>query len=302
MKRALLVALLLAGALAVALLLLARRTTPALALAPEPIPAALSESEPNAVQLSYVELSVSPHRNEQPGATQVFGWITRGDDGRPVEGGTLHLRFEEYSLAEGRAAELHATQRVGSRTHMAQVQDDGGWFLDLPGKCWIQDVEFRPRPEVEGLTFSEHWAGVTAQEARNGVILSEAQHHERSKLVRTIVAIDRPLERDALEVTFAASPGIQARGLVFDARSGEPIPGAQVALRSVGAGALAAITGQDGGFELSGIDPDDLMPENGMVTFLVDAKGHAQSLRKVAWEPGQNCIPAFKVVLEPDSR
>jgi hypothetical protein len=212
------------------------------------------------------------------------------------------LRFEDYSLSEGSAAELHASRRVESRSRMAQVQDDGGWFLDLPGKCWIQDAEFRPRPEVEGLTFSEHWGGVRPQEAGNGVVISETGHNERSKLVRTFVAIDRPLERDALEVTFVASPGIQARGLVFDARSGEPIPGAEVLLKSLRAGALAANTGQDGGFELGGIDPDDLTPENGMVTFLVDAQGHGPSLRKVAWEPGQTCIPAFKVVLEPKSR
>jgi hypothetical protein len=39
-----------------------------------------------------------------------------------------------------------------------------------------------------------------------------------------------------------------------------------------------------------------------MVTFLVAAGDHEHSLRKVAWEPGQACIPAFKVVLEPRSR
>ena len=40
--------------------------------APEPRPIALPESEPSAVQLSYVELAVSPHRNEQPGAASAW--------------------------------------------------------------------------------------------------------------------------------------------------------------------------------------------------------------------------------------
>jgi len=299
MKRALLVALLLATALAATLFFLARRTAPALASVPEPDVAPLPESGPNAVKLSYVELAASPHRSEQPGATQVFGWITRGDDQRPVEGGKLRLWLEDYSMHEGTAVELHATQRVDRGFRMATVQDDGGWYVDLPGRCWIQSVEFTPRPEVESLDFGAFWAG--DQDAGNAVITSETRHNGRSRLVRTIVAIDRPLERDALEVTFAASPGIQARGLVFDGPVAQPIQGADVILLSLRSGELLATTDANGGFELSGIDPDDLTPEHGMLTFRAQAKGYRSEKRQVAWEPGQPCIPAFKVVLVPKS-
>src|SRR6185295_11668605 len=114
MKRALLLIAALAAALAATLFICLHRPTAAIAAVPEPKVPALPEPAASSVKLSYVELAASPHRNEQAGATQVFGWITRADDQQPVAGGTLRLRFEDYSMTEGSAAGLHASARVGS--------------------------------------------------------------------------------------------------------------------------------------------------------------------------------------------
>ncbi len=301
MKRVLLVVLLLAAALAALLLFLARHTKPVIAAAPAIEVPTLPESGPSAVKLTYVELAASPHRNEQPGATQVYGWITRGDDGQPVSGGKIRLRFEDYSLTDATAAEMHATQPVGFGFRVVQVQEDGGWFVDLPGKCWIQGADFTPRKELEP-DLVDYLAADISRKPTDAVILPAQRRFARTTLIPTDVTIDRPLERDALEVTFAASPGIQVRGLVFDARSAQPIAGAQVILKGARSNHIAAGTDANGGFEISGIDPNDLAPEDGMIAFLVLAQDHEKTVRKVAWEPGQACIPAFKVVLEPVSR
>ena len=299
MKRILLIVGALAACLAAVLFFLARRTTPVIAAVPEPTIPALPEPAASSVKLSYVELAASPHRNEQAGATQVFGWLTRGDDQRPVEGGTVRVRIEDYSLTDGSAAELHATRRVASAFRAAKVQDDGGWYIDLPGKCWILDAEFRPRPEAESLMFTEYWGAGMGQDEPGGVSISETKHYEHSRIVRTSVRIDRPLERDALEITFAASPGIEARGLVLDVVGALPVPGASVILTSLSSGPQVATTDGDGGFVMYGIDPSELVPEHGCVEFWIEAKGYRSETRKVAWEPGQVCIPAFKVVLAP---
>lgn len=336
MKRILLILAALAGCLAATLFLVESRTTPVLASGPEPTLPAFAEPAANAVKLSYVELEASPHRTEQPGATQVYGWVTRGDNGQPVRGGRIRLFVEDYSLAEASAAESHATAQRSFSIRWIEVQDDGGWFIDLPGKCWVQGAEFMPRAEGEH-SFAEYFAGdparrmndVTVPPAHqrgfafelyqgstykgeahveyvlgdlargttNVSIVPAAQRGARSRLIRTYATIERALERDALEVAFTASPGIQTHGIVFDARSADPIPGAKVALQLSATNQVVAGTGPDGGFELYGLDPDELHTSNGMLTFLVSAPGHEDAVREIAWERGQPSIPAFKVVL-----
>ena len=351
MKRALLCLALLAGALALVLWFLDRRDAqPVLALTPQAMPAAQQEPEPSAVKLSYVELAASPHRSEQPGATQVYGWVTSGDDQLPVDGGAINVIFEDCATAPTSAAEAHARpdRALDIRLRSARVQEDGGWFVDLPGKCWIVEVVFTPPRQVESVKPPYPWMaiarratkgtathprrspqqapvvtsaglqfdspGITIQEGALNVFSADlslsptefatptADRATRRMPIKTRLTIDTPLERDALEITFATTAGIQARGLVFDGPSGEPLPDAHVVLASSSSDGVIAGTGPDGGFELCGIDPEELLPENGMVTFVVIAAGHELGMREVAWERGQTCIPAFKIVLQPSSR
>jgi hypothetical protein len=290
----LLVAFVLAAALAL-VALLAHRDAATFASGPPAAVPASPEPEANAAKLSYVEFADSPHRSQSPGATQVHGWLTRADDGQPVAGGVIRLQFQDYSLAAGSAAEEHArSRRIPCTSRIIRVAEDGGWSVDLPGRCWIRDAEFEPG------VLEDHWAcDQTGNWSSVIVVQRSSRRFDRPMLIRTKVAIDLPLECGALEASFAVNAGIKVIGLVFDAQSAEPIGGALVQLDGSHPNGHAWPTGPEGGFEIDGIDPRELVPSGGLVTFRVQAPGHESTVRKVAWEPGQSCIPAFKVVLEP---
>jgi len=308
MKRVLLCALLLAAALALGMLLIVRHETPTLAVEPPKDLPALPEPERIAVKLSYVELAASPHRTEQPGATQVYGWLTRADDGRPVSGGTIRLRFQNFVTAPGSAAEEHADALARSRNPTGsyrdiKVQEDGGWYADLPGKCWILDAEYMP-PKVGRGTLPNEVPVDEQGRPLSAFVVRGAFHKEpapRQSLIRTHVSIEAPLERGALELSFAADPGLQVRGLVVDAQAGEPIADAHVTLTSLRESPVGTTTDEHGRFEILGIDPAELVPERGCLSIHVMAPDLRHAQRLVAWEPGQSAIPAFKVVLEPKS-
>jgi len=308
MKRVLLVVSLLAVALAIGILLIERHErTPMLAVEPPRELPALPEPERSAVRLSYVELAASPHRTEQPGATQVYGWLTRGDDGRPVSGGTIQLRFWNYATAPGTAAEEHAValarpQNPTGTFRDIRVQEDGGWYADLPGKCWILDAEFTP-PNVRARTSPDYSFSIEGGTQLGAFVASGPfpKPGPRQSLIRTHVSIEAPLERGALELSFVADPGLQVRGLVVDAQRGEPIADAHVTLTSIRGNMIGTTTDQYGTFEILGIDPAELVPERGCISFQVMATDLRHAQRLVAWEPGQSSIPAFRVVLEPKS-
>ena len=299
MKRALLLAIVLAGALGI--LLLARHETPVLAFEPPPDAPALAASGANPVNLSYVPLAASPRHSEQFGATQVHGRITRRDDGMPVEGGVVRLRSLDYSTSALSAAEEHA--RTGSGEVYAtrncraiRVAEDGSWSVDLPGKCWIYSAEFEPG------TLIDDWACDEMGNWTSAVIVRPSRRpSDRPMLLRTAVTINRPLESGALEVSFAAIPSLKVIGIVLDAQSAEPVEGAFVSLDPDSIG-FSLPSGPDGGFVLDAVDPSDLHPSDGLLTFRIQAPGHEEAVRRIAWERGQSCIPAFKVVLEPHAR
>jgi hypothetical protein len=301
----LVLALALLAALALLMLLFARHDAPPLALASPPEIPALPERGPNAVKLSYVELAASPQRSELSGATQVYGWLVRADDGRPVAGGMIRLRFQNYAASPGSAAEEHA-QELASELNPTgsfrdiRVQEDGGWYVDLPGKCWIWNAEFTPQQEVEG-TIRDYLADGNDMRSGVSVFGRSTGTLERKTLIRTTLEIDAPLESGALELSFAVSPGLRAMGLVFDAQSAEPIAGAVVELESLSSSPLASPTGPDGSFEIDGIDPSDLVPANGLITFSVEAPSYQAATRVIAWEPGQPGLQAFKVLLRRES-
>ena len=235
MKRLPLFFLVLLAALVLVLLRLAHEEKPALAceLPPE-IPAfhgAASES----VQLSYVEMSASPHRSELPGATQVYGWLLRADDGSRVSGGTLRLRVVDYSSSEESAAEQYARALAKASLPRGidlriRVQEDGGWYADLLGKAWIDSAEYTPDPEPTGTP----------------------------RLARTGVGIAMPLESGALELSFRVDLALDARGIVVDAQ-GAPIARAQIGPRGCGTILQSSLSAEDGGFLISGITPQELV-------------------------------------------
>jgi hypothetical protein len=298
MKQALLLLPALAALLAGLLFSVLRERAPLLAAPPPTEICAERESGPRAVQLSYVELAASPHRSRSPGATQVYGRLTRSDDGQPVAGGVIRLEFQDYSSAAGSAAEEHARSRYRTcSTRNIRVGEDGGWSADLPGKSWIREAEFQPG------VLEDHFACDQDGNWSSVIIIQRSPHRfERPMLIRTDVSIDLPLECGALEASFAVNVGLKATGLVIDAQSAEPIAGALVDLEGSHGNGNAWPTGADGGFEVDGIDPRELVPSGGLITFRVQAPGHESTVHKVAWEAGQTGLPAFKVVLEPHGR
>jgi hypothetical protein len=304
-KRVLLVALALATAFALVALFAQRKSTALAAEPPAAVPAC-PELEAHAAQLSYVELAASPHRTEQPGATQVYGWLVREDDGQPVEGGLIRLRYFDYSGSVESARAAHQQATAGgpraSTYRDIRVQEDGGWYADLPGKCWLASVEFTPVTDARELTNRMAIAELGNQSVGALVFSGPVGESGRSTLIHSAVALEVPLERGAVEISFRASSGIEASGLVFDSKTAEPLPGAHVILRSLRGGQLEAVSDARGAFRLRGIDPQELLPENGMLRFLVAASGYQHVEREVAWEAGQTGLPAFKVVLEPRGR
>ena len=272
-----------------------------LAAPPPPEITASRVADPSAVKLSYVELAASPHRSEQPGATQVYGWLVREDDGQAVNGGTIRLRFFDCSSSAESAAEAHKQMHSGSFRDI-RVQEDGGWYADLPGKCWLASVDFTPASDARELTNSIAFAYEAEQAQGVQLFSGPIDNPSRATLIHMSVSLEAPLERGALEISFRASSGIEASGLVFDSQTAEPIGGAHIFLRSMRDGALDGGTDARGAFRIAGIDPEQLLPVNGMLRFLVGASGYNAVEREVAWEPGQKALPAFKVVLEPHAR
>jgi len=272
-KRLALVILVLLAALALVLLRLARNETRPLACELPPELPASHGTASESVQLSYVEMSDSPHRSELPGATQVYGWLLRADDGSRVSGGELRLRVVDYSSSEAGAGEEYARalakaalpRGIDLRT---RVQQDGGWYVDLLGKAWIDSAEYTPDPELAG----------------------------PARLARTGVGIAWPLERGALELSFRVDLALDARGIVVDP-IGAPVAGALVAPRGLGLHSHTSASAEDGGFLISGIAPQDLIAEHGLIQFEVRAEGYETTRRLVAWEPGQPVLPPFRVVL-----
>lgn len=299
MRRALLLLLALVALLA---LILLRSRPPVLAAAPPPIELeSPRECTPAEVQLSYVELARTPQRTEQAGATQVYGWIVREDDGRPVEGGRIRLAFLDCSRCAESAAEAHGQVRSSSVREI-RVQEDGGWYADLPGKCWLTSVEFAPAVDARELQDSMIFVELAEPGPFSGLVSRPAPAPAQTTLIHMTVALEVPLERDALEIRLRASSGLEARGLVFDGQTAEPVPGAHVVLRDLGDAAFEGITDAQGAFRIRGIDPRALAPVDGRLHFLVGASGYRHVVREIAWEPGQEAIEAFKVVLEPHGR
>lgn len=307
MKRVLLLLLAFATLLAGLLFVLLRERSSVLAAPAPPEISAVHESEPSAVQLSFVELAASPHRTEELSATQVYGWLVREDNGQPVNSGAIRLHYFDCSGSTESAAEAHAQATSGRRQLSAivrgtRVQEDGGWYVDLPGKCWLESIEFVPATDAR---VQEHRVVLAESAGPPGglgaLVNTEGPEGSapRDTLIRTTVALEAPLERGAVEISFRASSGIEAIGLVFDSRTAEPVPGALVILRSLRVGQLDGSTDARGAFRIRGIDPKELQPERGMLHFLVAARGYQHVEREVAWEPGQPGLPAFKVVLQP---
>jgi hypothetical protein len=272
-KRVPLILLILTAAIALlALLRLAHQPHPKGCEPPPEIPE-FHGTAAESVQLSYVELADSPHRSEFAGQTQVYGWLLRADDGSRVSGGTLRLRVVDYSSSEESAAvEYERALAKASLPHgidlSARVQEDGGWYVDLLGKAWIDSAEYTPDPKAAGLP----------------------------PLARTGVGIAWPLERGALELSFRVDLALDARGIVVDAL-GAPVAGARVRPRGLGVLASSSPSAEDGGFLLTGIVPQELIAEHGLIQFEVQAEGYETTRRLIAWEPGQSTLPPFRVVL-----
>jgi hypothetical protein len=303
-RRVLLLLLALAALVAGLLFVLLRERASVLAAPTPPEIRAVHESEPSAVQLSYVELAASPHRTEELNATQVYGWLVREDDGRPVNSGVIRLHYFDCSGSSESAAEAHAQATSGKRQLSAiirgtRVQEDGGWYVDLPGKCWLESIEFMPAANARELGRGRPFEESASPPGGLGALVKPEMVVPGDVLVRTTVSLEAPLERGAVEISFRASSGIEASGLVFDSRTAEPIPGAHVILRSLRVGQLEDSTDARGAFRIRGIDPKELQPEQGMLHFVVGASGYQHVEREVAWEPGQPAVPAFKVVLQP---
>jgi hypothetical protein len=272
-KRILLLLPAFAALLAGLLFLVLHEQAPVLGGPAPPEPPAPRETASDSVKLSYVEAADAPHRSEQPGATQVFGWLTRADDGQPARGGTLILYYFDHARSAESAAEEHARALANARMpHTSQlatkVQEDGGWYTELPGRAWIDNSIYMPDPG-------------------NGA---------GAHLARTGVGIDLPLERGALRISFRVDVALEARGIVVD-ELGAPIANATICPRAFGEGNIFASSGQDGGFVIADIAPQDLIAERGLISFLVRADGYELVKRSVGWEAGQTLIPPFRVVL-----
>jgi hypothetical protein len=307
MKRALLLLAALLAALALGMLLLSRDPAPTLAFEPPLALASSAAAEASSVTLSYVELAASPHRSELPGATQVYGWLVREDDGQPVEGGVLRLRYHDYSHANETATEAHARATAGGHTPASsfrdiRVQDDGGWYADLPGKCWLESVEYSPTRAVNQATLDFDFAEGRRRALGSVHVAEPLPPPPETTLIQTAAALEAPLESGAVEITFRVSAGLEARGLVFDSQTAEPIADAHVILRSLRGAQPEGSTDARGAFVIRGIDPHELAPVNGVLRFLVAARGYQHVEREVPWESGQACLPAFKVVLVPHAR
>ena len=236
-------------------------------------------------------------------AARVYGHLQRAGDALPVRDGLVRLTFEDHHSSAFSTGEAHAQcladpGHVALATRVAKVRGDGWWFVDLPGRSWLRSADYIPAPHTPPMppTLEVALRGTQPAPMYRGKPL--AQLVAVRETIPTTKELDRALESGKLDVSFDAATGLCQLGVVTDALTNTPVASARVLLQTMKPPCLMATTGPDGSFRMEGIDPGELQPVDGFLTFFVDEPRHVSATRSVAWEPGQEGLVAFRLLLE----